>query len=292
MNPIGLMFLDGTALLAGLALALGAGALFTRFGAGILRPILTLLLLAGLAMVLLSAVPLSGWLYALWILPAVAVFVLGNMSRASSLLRFRAFGVLFAATAILLLAESPRLRTPRLRIDAGQTVYVVGDSISAGIGSGERCWPEVLATATKLRAENLAEPGATIQSAAAQLRRITEPGALVLLEIGGNDLLNRESAAAFAAHLDELVSGLRATGHDVAMFELPLFPFQNAYGRAQRAVAKRHAVALIPRRHFARVLGMKDGTLDGLHLTQRGHDEMARRVAALLRIDAARDSEG
>ena len=72
-----------------------------------------------------------------------------------------------------------------------------------------------------------------------------------------------------------------------AMFELPLFPFQNAYGRAQRAVAKRHAVALIPRRHFARVLGMKDGTLDGLHLTQKGHDEMARRVAALLRFEPA-----
>ena len=47
-------------------------------------------------------------------------------------------------------------------------------------------------------------------------------------------------------------------------------------------MAKRHAVALIPRRHFARVLGMPDGTLDGLHLSQNGHDEMVRRVAALL----------
>ena len=287
MNPIGLMFLDGTAMFAGLALVLGAGTLFVRFSGGFSRPILTVMLLVGLGAVLLSAVPLPGWLYALWFLPVVAVLVLGNLSGASPLLRFRAFAVLLAASAAILLAEGPRVRSPRIRVDAGQALYVVGDSISAGIGSVERCWPEVLASATSLRVVNLAEPGATTQSALAQFPRIAEPNALVLLEIGGNDLLDRKGASIFEAHLDKLVSALRADGHDVAMFELPLFPFQNAYGRAQRAVAKRHAVALIPRRHFARVLGMKDGTLDGLHLTQKGHDEMARRVAALLQIEPA-----
>lgn len=287
MNPLGLMFLDGTALFAGLALVLAAGAVFVRSGTVLLRPVLTVLSLAGLAAVLLSAVPLPGWLYALWILPAAAVLVLGNLSGATPVLRFRAFCALFAVSVLLLLAESPHLRSPRIRMDAGQSLCVVGDSISAGIGSGERYWPEVLAAATSLRVENLAVPGATTQSALAQLPRIAESNAVVLLEIGGNDLLDRIDAATFESHLDQLVSVLRAGGHDVAMFELPLFPFQNAYGRAQRAVAKRHAVALIPRRYFARVLGMKNGTLDGLHLTQKGHDEMARRVAACLQVESA-----
>ena len=286
MNPLGLMFLDGTALFAGLAVVLAAGAMFVRSGTGLLRPISTVLLLAGFAAVLLSAVPLPSWLYALWVLPAGAVLVLGNLPGAAPVLRFRAFGALCAASLFLLLAEAPHLRAPRIRVDADQSVYVVGDSISAGIGSGERCWPEVLAASTSLRVVNLAVPGATTQSALAQLPRIAESNAVVLLEIGGNDLLDRKGAAAFETHLDQLVSSLRASGHDVAMFELPLFPFQNAYGRAQRAVAKRHAVALIPRRHFARVLGMPDGTLDGLHLTQKGHDEMARRVAAVLRVES------
>ena len=286
MNPLGLMFLDGTALFAGLAVVLAAGAMFVRSGTGLLRPISTVLLLAGFAAVLLSAVPLPSWLYALWILPAGAILVLGNLPGAAPVLRFRAFGALCAASLFLLLAEAPHLRAPRIRLAADQSVYVVGDSISAGIGSGERCWPEVLAAATSVRVVNLAEPGATTQSALAQVPRIAESNAVVLLEIGGNDLLDRKGAATFETHLDQLVSVLRANGHDVAMFELPLFPFQNAYGRAQRAVAKRHAVALIPRRHFARVLGMENGTLDGLHLTQKGHDEMARRVAALLRIES------
>ena len=284
MNPLGLMFLDGTALFAGLVAVWTAGIMFVRSGTGMLRPILTVLTLAGLAAVLLSAVPLPSWLYALWILPAGAVLVLGNLPVASPALRFRAFAVLLVASAAILLVELPHLRAPRIRVDAEQPVYVVGDSISAGIGSGERCWPEVLAVSTSLRVVNLAEPGATTQSALGQVPRIAESNAVVLLEIGGNDLLDRKGAATFETHLDQLVSVLRANGHDVAMFELPLFPFQNAYGRAQRAVAKRHAVALISRRHFARVLGMENGTLDGLHLTQKGHDEMARRVASLLWI--------
>ena len=291
MNPLGLMFLDGTALFAGLAVVLAAGAMFVRSGTGLLRPISTVLLLAGFAAVLLSAVPLPSWLYALWILPAGAVLVLGNLPGAAPVLRFRAFAVLLAASAAILLVELPHLRAPRIHVDADQSVYVVGDSISAGIGSGERCWPEVLAASTALRVVNLAEPGATTQSALDQIPRIAESNAVVLLEIGGNDLLDRKDAATFETHLDKLVSVLRANGHAVATFELPLFPFQNAYGRAQRAVAKRHAVALIPRRHFARVLGMENGTLDGLHLTQKGHDEMACRVVALLRIEAVPESD-
>jgi lysophospholipase L1-like esterase len=173
----------------------------------------------------------------------------------------------------------PHLRTPRIRV--ARNPFSSSAIPSARARLRKRCWPECWPR-TALRVVNLAVPGATTQSALAQVPRIAESNAVVLLEIGGNDLLDRKGAATFESHLEELVSVLRANGHAVAMFELPLFPFQNAFGRAQRAVAKRHAIALIPRRHFARVLGMENGTLDGLHLTQKGHDEMARRVAALL----------
>jgi lysophospholipase L1-like esterase len=65
----------------------------------------------------------------------------------------------------------------------------------------------------------------------------------------------------------------------VLVLELPLFPFQNAYGRAQRKVVAKHGVAMLPKRYFARVLGAENGTLDGLHLSQAGHDAMARIIA-------------
>ena len=58
------------------------------------------------------------------------------------------------------------------------------------------------------------------------------------------------------------------------------------YGRAQRVLAERYGALLVPRRHFAALLGRDDTTLDGLHLSARGHALMAemiwRHVGALL----------
>jgi lysophospholipase L1-like esterase len=39
---------------------------------------------------------------------------------------------------------------------------------------------------------------------------------------------------------------------------------------------------MLPKRYFARVLGTQDGTLDGLHLSQAGHDAMAETIAEVL----------
>ena len=68
------------------------------------------------------------------------------------------------------------------------------------------------------------------------------------------------------------------------MFELPLPPFYGAFGRAQREAARRRGATLIPKHCMADVLGTKNGTLDGLHLSQIGHDAMAEEIEQMLRL--------
>jgi lysophospholipase L1-like esterase len=80
-----------------------------------------------------------------------------------------------------------------------------------------------------------------------------------------------------------LVSSLRARNHRVLLIELPLYPFKNAFGMAQRRIAAKYNVAVLPKRCFTKVLGTKNGTLDGLHLSQEGHDAMAGIIAEVLR---------
>jgi lysophospholipase L1-like esterase len=46
--------------------------------------------------------------------------------------------------------------------------------------------------------------------------------------------------------------------------------------------ADKYGVALLPKRCFAGVLGRKDATLDGLHLSQTGHDAMAKVMAGVI----------
>ena len=68
------------------------------------------------------------------------------------------------------------------------------------------------------------------------------------------------------------------------MLELPLFPLQNAFGEAQRQVAAKYGVALLPKRCFAAVLGTEGATHDGLHLSQVGHDAMAKVIASVIQV--------
>jgi len=69
------------------------------------------------------------------------------------------------------------------------------------------------------------------------------------------------------------------------MFELPLPPFRAGFSRAQRELARKHNVTLLPRSVLADVLGMRGATVDGLHLSQKGHDALARSVGRLIRVE-------
>src|SRR5437870_2613859 len=59
-------------------------------------------------------------------------------------------------------------------------------------------------------------------------------------------------------------------------------PFCSDYGRVQRRLAAAHGVTLIPKRWLADVLTADGATVDGIHLSQEGHERMAEKVWRLL----------
>jgi lysophospholipase L1-like esterase len=87
----------------------------------------------------------------------------------------------------------------------------------------------------------------------------------------------------FRQQLDALLAALRKDGHEMLMFELPLYPFKTDFGRAQRELAAKYGVTLFPSRCLTEVFGMKGGTIDGLHFSRAGHDALAHIVAGMLR---------
>ncbi len=44
----------------------------------------------------------------------------------------------------------------------------------------------------------------------------------------------------------------------------------------------KYGITMLPKRYFAKVLGMKNGTLNGLHLSQVGHEAMAAHIASVI----------
>lgn len=111
---------------------------------------------------------------------------------------------------------------------------------------------------------------------------ITPEDRIVLIEIGGNDLLSGTASAEFEHNLELLLSKLIVPGRTVVMFELPLLPNRIVYGRIQRRLASKYGVWLIPKRYLAGVIGGADTTLDGLHLSHRGTRQMALVVSKVL----------
>ena len=159
-------------------------------------------------------------------------------------------------------------------------LYIVGDSVTAGIGRESTTWPRILHNERKVEVVDLSRAGATAASALSNVQKTTLADGLVLLEIGGNDLLRRAPAASFERDLDQLIGQVSGPGREVAMFELPVLDEQAA--RIQRRLAAKLHLLLIPRRYLATLFTTDGNTLDGIHLSDQGHQAMATMVWELL----------
>jgi len=199
--------------------------------------------------------------------------------------RERIFQVCAAGIALIgILSELPYLwfRSP---VSTVKTLCVVGDSITAGLNDGEDTWPKQLARQVDARILDASQPGATLKSALGQVELLNSQfGDVLLLEIGGNDLLEGLPLAEFEQNLDRLLALSQQPERQAVMFELPLPPLAMRYVAIQRRLARQYHVRLIPRRQFLSVLTKQGSTVDGIHLSAAGHSRMADLVQQLLKF--------
>lgn len=241
-----------------------------------------LLVLIGGLLVTISATPLDGWLYG-----ALALFTsiwLGlewfGEGRKVCAARLAIAVVWLAALAL----EVPSHITPKLPPLGNPRLFLIGDSVSAGMAVGEKGrWPTLIAEEHNVPLVDLSVMGATVKSAMKQAEAIDAGSGLVLLEIGGNDLLGNTKPEQFEKQLDLLLASVCQPDRTVAMLELPLPPFSNRFGQSQRRLARKHGVVLVPRRVFISVLTSRGATVDGVHLSPTGHRLMADAMWQIVR---------
>ena len=204
-------------------------------------------------------------IFALW-------FMTSNQSSLSqTTINLQMGARIFLATSLLILTivEFSHRNMPRIT-GASDHLVVIGDSISSGIDPHVPTWPLILQQTCGAPVRNLARPGAQVSEGLLIASDLTDDDHLVLIEIGGNDLLMGVSAADYSKALDALLSKVAAPHRTVVMFELPLLPTKISYGQIQRRLSAKYGVALIPKRYFAQVLGDASATTDGLHLSAAG----------------------
>lgn len=287
MNPVVLSFLSGDSLYFGAALLLLAtisSSYLERRWILICRNVVALV---ALAMIVMASPPFPSYVDALFLGAFALWFILWNSSaRGKTLLRLR---LVVTVTFALLLFVLPAIElTHRAMPDIVGTpsdhLVVIGDSISSGIDSRVPAWPVVMQQMTGIPVKNLPRAGAGIVEAQSMARGIMPEDRVVLLEIGGNDMLAGGPSGEFEKALDALLKKVVAPGRTVVMFELPLFPDKVAYGQIQRRLATRYGVWLIPKRYFIAVIAGANATSDGLHLSDDGTRRMASLVTRTLSL--------
>jgi acyl-CoA thioesterase-1 len=238
----------------------------------------------GGAMIIMASPPVSwvfaGFLAFIFLLCLVA----SRQSRSTSRTTFQALisGVLLVSILVLFVNEYLHRRTPKFSSPTDDHLVVIGDSISAGIGDSASTWPAIMQNATGIQVENISKAGATVADGLAMVGQLRPTDHLVLIELGGNDLLSGESSETFARDLERLIAKTADPDRTIVMFELPLIPTAIPYGQAQRRIAAKYGVVLIPKRFFLEALSGRDATSDGLHLTKTGAIRMAAIVETII----------
>lgn len=275
MNGLVYHIVSGQAFFSGIALLVLAAFASTR-PQPIFRRITVLSFLIGVIAVAVSSTAIQYWIYgvasgaiSVWIASAFRT----NWRRPAAI----AMG---CVCLILALFELPYHMTHSLTSTKTRTMTVIGDSVTAGVDGDEtsETWPSLFARQHRIQVQDISHIGETAASALKRTKTQSIESSVVLVEIGGNDILGSTTTTEFARDLDALLAYLEAPDRQVIMFELPLPPFCHEFGRIQRMAAAKHNVTLIPKRVFLSVIAGSESTLDTIHLSQSGHQFMADMV--------------
>ena len=276
-------FIGGGAFFLGMALCLLGCTLQSLFSQSKIQSVARVTMLAGVVFIVLSACPFSFWVYGVFFaLLALAAFRpntrLWQSKKAAGWLLL----LLLVQSLLMVHAEVLHRTAPKIPFATSDTLFVFGDSLSIGADPPGKNWPELLGDLAKLKVRNLSFGGAKVASSLDSALSINRDDVLVILELGGNDLLGGTSVPKFRQDLEKMLGLVCGPHRRVAMIELPLPPFYNRFGMVQRDLAKSHGVTLIPKRYLAKVICTPGATVDGLHLSSAGHALFAHALFEML----------
>ena len=193
-----------------------------------------------------------------------------------------------ALLAVLLLAACDRAPTlPKL--SPHDVIVAFGDSLTYGTGAGrEEAYPARL---TQLASHTVVNAGVPGETTAEGLQRLPALLAehhpkLVLLCLGGNDMLRRMSAAETENNLRLMLQTLRASGADVVLIGVPE---PKIFGGAPDFYARLADEFRLPYEGDVLNTILKDNALksDPIHPNAAGYDAIAQGIAALLKESGA-----
>jgi len=171
------------------------------------------------------------------------------------------------------------------RPTAGDQVIAFGDSLVQGVGASPgQDLVSVLSRRLRVPIINAGRSGETTASALTRLDGavLSRRPRVVLVVLGGNDLLRRLPREQTMENLETIVTRIRDRGAAVVLATVEIAFLNSGDGDAYDALADRTAAALVPD-ILGGILGRRDLMADGIHPNDRGYALMADRIEPALR---------
>jgi len=176
---------------------------------------------------------------------------------------------------------------PPLSADA--VILAFGDSLTAGVGaSNGDDYPQVLSTLTGREVINAGASGDTTAGGLSRLPDIldeTRPELMILL-LGGNDILRNESAATTRDNLAAIIEIARNEGVEVVLLGVPEKNLFSAAAPFYDELAERYDL-VYERELVGRLLKRPGYKSDPIHLNDKGYRALAEGVHELLEDSGA-----
>ena len=183
-------------------------------------------------------------------------------------------------------------KAPRAEaVPPGATVLALGDSLTAGMGApAEAAYPAVLQRLTGWKVVNGGVSGDTSAQALQRLPALLQQHrpALVIVGIGGNDFLRRQSASATRANLYRICTEARAAGAQVLLVAVPELTLLAASAgwlsdhAMYEEIATELQIPLHPK-GWSTVLADASLRSDQIHANAAGYERFAQGLAATLK---------
>jgi lysophospholipase L1-like esterase len=174
-------------------------------------------------------------------------------------------------------------RLPQLSPD--DVVLAFGDSLTFGTGAREdESYPEVLATLIERKVIRAGVPGETTQQGVRRFEQALETyrPKIVLLCLGGNDMLRRADDAAIVANLRTMIQEARRRNVAVVLLGVPRPALFGGAAAFYATLAREHG-AVYEGEIMNAVLRDPGLKSDPIHPNAAGYRRIAERLAALLR---------
>lgn len=196
-----------------------------------------------------------------------------------------------ALGAAFTLAGCSRKTSRGRAVPAGATVLALGDSLTFGTGATtDTSYPAALAPLTGWQIVNAGVPGDTALQALERLPALLAQHnpALVLLCIGGNDLLRRANEDATRAHIRQACEAALAAGAQVLLVAVPRPTLAARFtgSLTDHPMYGEIAESLqlpLHRQGWAEVLADERLRADAIHANAAGYAQFAQGLLATLR---------